>query len=137
MPRYPRRYRPSKPTEEEATQIAEAQAILRERNAQHLREYGTQKQIEREARREAARLQREQIKAQERVWKEEVARQRRALRDSERALLGPGKGMAMRLTREEATQLEETARAYGMSQSELIRRLIDAAHADLRRKTNV
>lgn len=136
LPRNVSRHRFSKETPEEALQLSEALAQLREREAQRLREYGTQKQIERAARREAAHQHREQIKAQERAWKEEVARQRRALRDSERALLGPGKGkgIAMRLTREEANQLEEVAAVYRISQSEVIRRALDVVYADMKRK---
>ena len=141
----------TKPTIEEAFQLAEAQARLREHNAQLHRDYIARKRAEREAvrdaraqakaqalavtreKREAARRLRDVVKEQDRHEKEELRQAARRLRESERALRG-GKGVSMRFTLEQCAQLEALAAAYNISQSEVIRRALDAVYANMKNK---
>lgn len=148
-------YRPkTNATTEEAAYLAEAQARLREQNAQLHRDYVARKRAEREALRNARHQAKEEAKAlakqkreafqrlracvreQEQAEMEELKRQRAALRDADRALRG-GKGVSMRFTLEQSERLEALARRHGLSQSEIIRRLIDAAYSTLEGPTHV
>ncbi len=140
----------SKPTIEEAFQLAEAQARLREHNAQLHRDYMARRRAERDARKEAraqvkaqarahAQTQREAarrlhavVQEQERHEREELKRQRRALRAADYQLRG-GKGVSMHFPSEQCAQLEEMAAALHLSQSEIIRRAVDAVYANYKR----